>query len=1327
MDWTRSGDSNGDPFAPADGRRLSWDEVRTHAQVEIVPTQNPTLPLADIEPEAFERLCAEMIDMLPTHSSVHIYGRRGQRQHGLDIVAFDSRRSSSVDARTHVYQVKRYQRFTPTDLRDAVDVYRRESKFRAESFTVVTSAPCNDVALIDELERLQGEYSQDFCVDLWGPDRVQSRLRQLPNTVRAVFGEAMAKALCGQSGQTPPQRLHEAAHDDRIAQNLRTALQAAFNEDDPIRFNEADLIGPSVDRVFVDVPVAAPIDSPAGSLLESLELSGVQKSLPAHDLPLRRNGSSLEASAGGAQALLNPGWLGSTVLIAGPGQGKSTLLQYICQVHRARHLEKASYEPNPLTRVSGMPRVPFRIDLRRYAVWRNSKLQKQIGRRSDGAKKRRRGDDGPITDVNDRDWLKQLPPEVRTSILPETYICEEISAAAAGVSFTADDLVTTVRRWPVLFAFDGLDEVAPVASRGAVSDALSEFRERHSGSGYDTQIVVTTRPGLIERPIWDDPAFSVLTLQDLEPSLKMQYVEKWATVQSLTLERRSLLLETFAREHMKPHVREVSSNPMQLAILCRLLDRKARVPAKRTAFYDEYIDVFFSREIEKNPTIRLVGDDALMKIHVHLGWWMHCRADGGKSDGTIGLDELRGILTTLLADIGKPTEVVAEMYNEMSARVICLVQRHQGSGRFEFHVQGIREYFAARYLMNEVPSAPGATKGERLRELIKRPYWNNVMRFAAGMLSDGELHELTYTFRELELGEFENQPLPRLVLKQLLDDQVFATSRQPLLQDLLRNALSGNGLYLSVDGNSSTDSSTYTFQTGPAADALVEVLKERVLRAANEGERRTASKLLLHQLDRIDNPDARAQIWNWWWNGSEAARVRESDKAGWIRSAAQLRLLSDLSIEEESLLLELLESTAVEQHSTLGLLARGGRWSPGPGLTERILADIAAGALSDDLPLVPVERSDPSPSEPTDELLGLQDDPEDEMDRHGRLIVSGDLGQLLRAAHINRFLESASYLQSGRSASALRAKHRFRGRTKAVRSAIADLNAAHDAFRSAPSVQAWSTLMDFAEDFWGDSWHLRAIILTTHDECVAAIDSGTTPNTRRHWARIAREVQSFDVNRGNADWWSTRLQNSTTDSRLTAMLRVAGAVKFLQALPLTEIGQDLNYAVSLLTDREWGLVADACGSSSELTNRPLRISQQLRTTFTPTPRLGALLLCRTDDPSTVESTRHILPGLPGLWGKSESTDLLLSRLLVTSPKKIKLDHLPGARDYAPAASVSRLDAVTTITIGRSKKVLFESSLWPTPVVRAAANKLEVRTTAKFGELEQGLRARGWVT
>jgi hypothetical protein len=126
--------------------------------------------------------------------------------------------------------------------------------------------------------------------------------------------------------------------------------------------------------------------------------------------------------------------------------------------------------------------------------------------------------------------------------------------------------------------------------------------------------------------------------------------------------------------------------------------------------------------------------------------------------------------------------LVDTLFTGMIERVVALVSRVQGT--FEFEVQPLREYFAARHLYETAPySPPGrertGTKPERFDVLARNSYWLNVTRFYCGCYSIGELSSLADGVIELaNCSELEHTSYPRVLALMLLSDWVF--TQQPL-------------------------------------------------------------------------------------------------------------------------------------------------------------------------------------------------------------------------------------------------------------------------------------------------------------------------------------------------------------------------------------------------------------------------------------------------------------------------------------------------------------------------------------------------------------------
>ena len=103
-----------------------------------------------------------------------------------------------------------------------------------------------------------------------------------------------------------------------------------------------------------------------------------------------------------------------------------------------------------------------------------------------------------------------------------------------------------------------------------------------------------------------------------------------------------------------PHVVELAGNPMQLAILLNLMQRRAVLPEKRTALYDRYIEVFMDRESKSR--IVAANKDVIVSFHKQLGWHIHASIEVGRSNGTINLSDLRKLLVDYLAPRGYATD-----------------------------------------------------------------------------------------------------------------------------------------------------------------------------------------------------------------------------------------------------------------------------------------------------------------------------------------------------------------------------------------------------------------------------------------------------------------------------------------------------------------------------------------------------------------------------------------------------------------------------------------------------------------------------------------------
>lgn len=100
--------------------------------VDVPPPVRPrvtVLPVAELSPERFEELVADLARLRHTSAHVSRFGAQGHRQHGFDVVAASE---GSFEA---AYQCKRRERFGPEDVRRAVEAATLDV---AESYLVLT-------------------------------------------------------------------------------------------------------------------------------------------------------------------------------------------------------------------------------------------------------------------------------------------------------------------------------------------------------------------------------------------------------------------------------------------------------------------------------------------------------------------------------------------------------------------------------------------------------------------------------------------------------------------------------------------------------------------------------------------------------------------------------------------------------------------------------------------------------------------------------------------------------------------------------------------------------------------------------------------------------------------------------------------------------------------------------------------------------------------------------------------------------------------------------------------------------------------------------------
>lgn len=174
----------------------SW--LETPPSVEITPpveTMLQELPFDELSWEDFEKLCLRLVKLDAAVEYCTLYGRRGQKQYGIDIYA-----RKSLGEKYRVYQCKRVDEFDEGDIQAAVTEFLNGKwADKSEIFVLCTSESLSDTKLQDTIEqqsRMLKERGVSFIP--WDRSELNLKLKDHPKIVDDFFGREWVRAFCGE-------------------------------------------------------------------------------------------------------------------------------------------------------------------------------------------------------------------------------------------------------------------------------------------------------------------------------------------------------------------------------------------------------------------------------------------------------------------------------------------------------------------------------------------------------------------------------------------------------------------------------------------------------------------------------------------------------------------------------------------------------------------------------------------------------------------------------------------------------------------------------------------------------------------------------------------------------------------------------------------------------------------------------------------------------------------------------------------------------------------------------------------------------------------------
>jgi hypothetical protein len=524
-------------------------------------------------------------------------------------------------------------------------------------------------------------------------------------------------------------------------------------------------------QVFIDIP--APVtrgmrpDEHASGLVHEL--------LRMEPVPLT------EAAAIAGSTRGDPGdrptHKGHFVLIGGPGQGKSTIGQYLCQIYRAALLapraERLSSQGRSLVRVietecdrDGLgapehPLLPVRIELGELAAW----------------------------------MAREAIP-VESAVL--AFVARHIEKRTS-TDVSPDDLRALFAACPLFLVLDGLDEVPASSGRAPMLDAISSFRRELVAMGARGLVLATTRP---QGYSGDFARFESRYLSPLSIERALEYAKRLVELRYYDQEdRRERILEDLAQARDDASFKRLMQSPLQVTIMVALVARSGPLPRQRWALFSKYYEILRDREMERRtPAAELLHDHKahIETIHHRVGLLLQVESErSGGSDALMSRERLDQVVDAVLVGAGyddktRRDELREAIIDVATERLVFLVSPEDG--QYGFELRSLQEMMAAEALM----SGGEEQIKSRLRQIALSDAWRGVFLFAASKIYTEASHEHLRGFfvdlcAELDVSP-EDEPLRvtqaggRLALEILEENSVLGFPRyaNPLSDRSLR-------------------------------------------------------------------------------------------------------------------------------------------------------------------------------------------------------------------------------------------------------------------------------------------------------------------------------------------------------------------------------------------------------------------------------------------------------------------------------------------------------------------------------------------------------------
>ncbi|QIJ76949.1 hypothetical protein CLZ_21625 [Methylobacterium sp. CLZ] len=399
------------------------------------------------------------------------------------------------------------------------------------------------------------------------------------------------------------------------------------------------------------------------------------------------------------------------VIKGGPGQGKSTIGQFLVQKLQAQLLlasgiSRLSHEvrrvanavsSNPVGALHTVNRYPILLPLPAFA-----------------------------------DRLASVDSHIRHTIIEEVrYI---INRDAAPSMSTTSDLREWLKVYPWIVVMDGLDEVPPGDIRTILINEIKSFFLEVSQCNADVVVIVTTREqnyrDELDLDLWDH-----WSLAKLQPKQAIAYASSLTRHLLPNIEERTRVLTILEEASQVEMTRRLMISPLQITILVALVDLRGSLPGDRWQLFHRYFHVLREREEQKGlwfSEILKRQRRVIEDIHFISGFILHLKGErAGGGSAYFSRDNFKRLVEARLRseddDQSSSSVVALATKIDLIARERLVLLSSQITGQVAFDVRSLQEYAAAAFITS------GNERSIRLRmsAISGSSHWTHVFQIAA--------------------------------------------------------------------------------------------------------------------------------------------------------------------------------------------------------------------------------------------------------------------------------------------------------------------------------------------------------------------------------------------------------------------------------------------------------------------------------------------------------------------------------------------------------------------------------------------------------------------